>query len=172
MSRSQYPTSFRVSAWLAALNVVLSVSIALLTWMRHDSILIAWTERNQTARNTYLEQGLEGLRNSPAVPSFVPLAIVSVLVFTPLVVVLMLFLRERVNWARPLLTVTLVFAALLAVQGIQRNLPATFLVLSVLALGCLVALTVSLWWPSTTRWLRSDDLSGDLIAPEQVQATS
>lgn len=169
MSRSQYPTSFLVTAWLVALNVVLSVSIALLTWLRHDSILIAWTERNRAARDTYLDLGLEGLRNSPAVPSFVPLAIVSVLVFTPLVVVLMLFLAERVNWARPVLSVTLVFAALLAVQGIQRNLPATFLVLSVAALGCLVALLVSLWWPSTTRWLTSDDLSGDLIAPEQLR---
>lgn len=172
MSRSKYPTSFRVTAWLAVLNVALSVGIALLTWLRHDDILIAWTERSKAAYRIYVDQGLEGLRDSNVVPEFVPLAIVSIAVFAPLVAVLLLFLRERVNWARPLLSVTVFFAALLAIQGMGRDLPLTFSVLSIGALACLVALLVSLWWPSTTAWLRADDmLKGDLVAPEQVAAS-
>lgn len=169
MSRDPYPTSFLVTAWLAVLNVALSVGIALLTWARHDALLVAWAERNRAAGRIYADEGLEGLRNSNVVPEFVPLAIVSVAVFAPMVTVCLLFLRERVSWARPLLSVTLFFAGLLAVAGMSRNVPATFTVLSVAVLATLAALLVSLWWPTTTAWLRkADQLPGDLLAPEQV----
>lgn len=168
MSRSQYPTSFVVSAWLATLNVVLSLVMALMTWLRHDTLLLLWAERNTTAGRTYAEGGMEALRNSPAVPSFVPLAIVSVLVFMPLVVVLMLFLRERVNWARPVLSVTLAFATLVAFESISRDLPVSFVVLAVASIAGLLALLVTLWWPSTTAWLRADDLVGELLPPEHA----
>lgn len=157
MTHPKYPTSVRVTSWLGLCTIVLSGVIALLTWLRHDDLVVAWAERNSAAGKILASKGLQALKDSPIVPDFVALAIVSVAVFAPLLGVLLMFLREGVAWSRPALTVSLVIASVLAVQGINRDLPPTFLVLSVAQLVLQVATLASIWLPANSRFLRGED---------------
>ncbi len=166
MSRKQYPASMRITSWLVVAMVALSAVTVLLTWLRYDDIVRAWAERNAAAGRILAQNGLEALKHSDRVPAFIPLAIVSLAVFAPLVGVLLMFLREGVIWSRPVLTAAVLVAALIAVQGIGRDLPVEFLVLSVASLVVHVSLLVSIWAKGNTAWVHdSEPLPRELPIP-------
>ncbi len=162
MSHPHYPRSITLTTWLVLTMIMLSAVTALLTWVRHDDLVLAWAERNTAAARILAQDGLEALKQSTLVPSFVPLAIVSVLVFAPLAGVLLIFMRERIGWSRAALTATVTFSAVLAVQGISRDLPNTFMVLSTLSLVVQIAVLVSIWLPENGRFMRSAENWVDL----------
>src|SRR4051794_30864390 len=81
VSRTKYPQSVRLTSWLVLGVIAVSCLIALLTWLQHDNLVLAWAERNTAAGRILATQGLDGLKASKLVPDFVALAIVSVAVF-------------------------------------------------------------------------------------------
>jgi hypothetical protein len=166
VSRKQYPASIRVTSWLVVAMVVLSAVTVLLTWLRYDDIVLAWAERNAAAGRILAQDGLEALKQSDRVPAFIPLAIVSLAVFAPLVWVLLLFLRDGVIWSRPALTASVLVAALIAIQGIGRDLPVEFLVLSVVSLAVQLALLVSIWSRGNSAWVHEAE-----PLPQELDAT-
>jgi hypothetical protein len=143
-----------MTLWLLVGIVLVSGLTAVLTWVQEDQVVLAWGQGNPRARQILAEGGFDALRESPMVPAFAPLAIVSFVVFLLLALVLASFLVDGHGWARPVLTLTVLFAALLAVLGLGRNLPALFVVLSWVSLALHAAMLFFLWHKDTTAHLR------------------
>lgn len=152
--RRQLPGSLRMTLWLLTGVVVVSGLTTVLTWVLEEDLVRSWAERNETAREILLEGGYDSLRDNPIVPAFVPLAIVSFIVFVLFAVVLAAFLVDGHGWARPVLSLTVLFVALVAVLSLGRHLPVLFVVLSWLSLALQAALLVCLWHKDTTAYLR------------------
>ncbi|HEX8781497.1 MAG TPA: hypothetical protein VF728_10060 [Nocardioides sp.] len=152
--RRQLPGSLVKTLGLLVGVVLVSGLTAVLTWVQEDELVLTWGQGNPAAREILAEGGFEALRESPIVPSFAPLAIVSFVVFALFAAVLASFLVDGHGWARPVLTVTVLFAALVAVLGIGRHLPTLFMVLSWVSLALHAVLLVFLWHKDTTAYLR------------------
>lgn len=135
--------------------VVITGLAAVLVWVRQDEVVRTWAEGNVAARKLLLEGGLEAVRASPIVPSFVPLAIVFFVVFALLVGVLVAFFVEGHEWARLSLAATAVFGILAATVVVRLGLPALFAVVSVVAILLCLVLLLLLWRPDTNRWFRA-----------------
>lgn len=152
--RRQLPGSMTATLLLLVGSIVLSGVTAVLSWVQEDELVLAWGQGNAAARELLAEGGLDALAASPIVPKFAQLAIVSFVVFLLLAVVLASFLVDGHGWARPVLTATILFAALVAVLGLGRDLPTLFAVLSWVSLALHAALLVTLWHRDTTAYLR------------------
>lgn len=152
--RRQLPGSLVMALRLLVGIVAVSGLTAVLTWVQEDDLVLAWGQRNSAARELLAEGGFDALRESPIVPSFTPVAIVSFVVFLLFAVVLAAFLVDGHGWARPVLTVAVLFAALVAVLSLGRHLPTLFEVLSWVSLALHAALLFFLWHKDTTAYLR------------------
>ena len=122
--------------------VVVSGAAVLLTWLQHDEIIRAWAKGNSSAQEILASGGMAALRDSAIVPKFVPLALVSFVVFVVLVVVLGAFLVDGHGWSRLVLTGTSLFGVLVASLGLNHGLPAAFVIVSALFLVLCLALRV------------------------------
>lgn len=127
---------------------------AVLVWVRQDEVVRTWAEGNVAARKLLLEGGVEAVKASPIVPSFVPLAIVFFVVFALLVGVLLAFFVEGHEWARVSLGATALFGILAAAVVVRLGLPVLFAVVSVVAILLCVVVLFLLWRPDTNRWFR------------------
>lgn len=134
--------------------VVVSGAAVLLTWLQHDEIILAWAQGNPTAQEILNSGGIAALRDSAIVPKFVPLALVSFVVFVVLVLVLGAFLSDGHGWARLVLTGTSCFGVLVASLGLNHSLPAPFVIVSALFLLLCLALVFFLWRKDTSTYLR------------------
>lgn len=112
----QRPTAVTASMWLVAGVLVLSGVTALLTLAFQDELLAAW--RSGRPDTSSVEQ-----------PSFVPVALVMYAVVLLLTIVLMMFFRERHNWARWLILSIVVMLAVATIAVLRTELPTLFLVL-------------------------------------------
>lgn len=138
---------------LVALVVAFGVTAAL-TWVERDELILSWSKGNPSAQEILAEGGLEALRESPIVPNFLPLAIVSFVVFALLALVLGAFLVDGHGWARIALTASVGFGLLVAVLGVSNHLPTVFLVLSAVTAVLHLALLFFLWHKDTSAYLR------------------
>jgi len=152
--RRQLPGSLVMALRLLVGIVLVSGLTAVLTWVQEDDLVLAWGQRNPAAREVLAEGGFDALRESPIVPSFTPVAIVSFVVFLLFALVLAAFLVDGHGWARPVLTLTVLFAAMVAVLSLGRHLPTLFVVLSWISLALHAALLFFLWHKDTTAYLR------------------
>lgn len=150
----QLPGSLVMTVRLLLGVVLLSGLTAVLTWVQRDELILSWAAGNATAQELLAEGGFEALTDNPIVPDFVPLAIVSFVVFVLLAAVLAAFLADGHGWARPVLTATVLFVAVVAVLSLGRHLPWVFDALSVLSLVLHVALLFFLWHRDTSAYLR------------------
>jgi hypothetical protein len=154
MARRPLPTALTMTLRLLVGVVLVSGLTTVLTWVQEEALVRSWAGRNATAAEMLAEGGYDALRDNPIVPSFVPLAIVSFIVFVLLAVVLAAFLVDGHGWARPVLTATVLFASLVAVLSIGRHLPVLFVVLSWVSLALHAALLFFLWHKDTSAYLR------------------
>ncbi|PUA80570.1 hypothetical protein C7S10_12465 [Nocardioides currus] len=139
---------------LLALVVVSGVAV-LLTWLQHDEVIRAWAEGNSSAQEILSSGGIAALRDSTIVPKFVPLALVSFIVFVVLVVVLGAFLADGHQWSRLVLTALAGFGVLVASLGLNHGLPLVFVIVSALFLLLCLALVVVLWRRDASAYLRA-----------------
>ncbi len=138
---------------LLALVVVSGVAV-LLTWLQNDEIILAWAQGNPSAQEILSAGGMTALRDSAIVPKFVPLAVVSFIVFVVLVLVLGAFLVAGHGWSRLVLTGTSFFGLLVSVLGLNHNLPTAFFIVSALFLVLCLLLLFFLWRKDTSTYLR------------------
>lgn len=138
---------------LVALVVVSGVAV-LLTWLQHDEVIRAWAKGNSSAQEILASGGMAALRESAIVPKFVPLALVSFVVFVVLVVVLGAFLVDGHGWSRLVLTATSLFGVLVAVLGLNHGLPTAFVIVSALFFVLSLTLVFFLWRKDTSTYLR------------------
>jgi hypothetical protein len=140
--------------------VALAGIATLLTILLRDDLLRAWVDSNATARALVDEGGLEALQDSSiSVPAFVPVAVVSFLVYALLAWVLAVLFREGHGWARWSL-VALAAAHLFGAVVIYRaDPPAAFLPLVALAAVLDLALTWFLLQRDTAEWVRGAALA-------------
>jgi hypothetical protein len=150
----QLPGSMVNALRVLAAIVLVSGTTALLTWVQSDQVILSWSEGNSSAQDILAEGGIDALRGSPIVPSFVPLAVVSFVVFAALAAVLAAFLIAGQGWARLVLSATVVFGVLVAAVGLRNSLPTMFTALSVLTVVLSAALLFFLWHRETTAYLR------------------
>jgi hypothetical protein len=138
---------------LVALVVVSGVAV-LLTWLQHDEVIRAWAKGNSSAQEILASGGMAALRESAIVPKFVPLALVSFVVFVVLVVVLGAFLVDGHGWSRLVLTATSFFGVLVAVLGLNHGLPTAFVIVSALFFVLSLTLVFFLWRKDASTYLR------------------
>lgn len=138
---------------LVALVVVSGMAV-LLTWLQHDEVIRAWAKGNSSAQEILASGGMAALRESAIVPKFVPLALVSFVVFVVLVVVLGAFLLDGHGWSRLVLTATSFFGVLVAVLGLNHGLPTAFVIVSALFFVLSLTLVFFLWRKDTSTYLR------------------
>ena len=134
--------------------VVVSGAAVLLTWLQHDEIILAWAKGNPSAQEILASGGMAALREAAIVPKFVPLALVSFVVFLVLAVVLGAFLSDGHGWSRLVLTGTSFFGLLIALLGLSHGLPAAFVVVSALFFVFCLTLLFFLWHKDTSTYLR------------------
>ena len=138
---------------LVALVVVSGMAV-LLTWLQHDEVIRAWAKGNSSAQEILASGGMAALRESALVPKFVPLALVSFIVFVALVGVLGAFLLEGHGWSRLVLTATSFFGVLVAVLGLNHGLPMAFVIVSALFFLLCLTLVFFLWRKDASAYLR------------------
>lgn len=153
-SRRELPGSLTHAVWSMLALVVVSGVAVLLTWLQHDAVIRAWAKGNASAQEILASGGVGALRDSAIVPKFVPLALVSFIVFVVLVVVLGAFLVDGHGWSRLVLTALSSFGLLVAALGLDHGLPVSFVVVSSLFLVLCVVLVALLWHKDTTGHLR------------------
>jgi hypothetical protein len=144
-----------------ALVAVGTVSAVLAVVLR-DDLLMSWIESNPAAQAYYDEGGLEALEaSSISIPAFVPVAVVSFIVYASLAWVIGAMFRAGHRWARwalLLLSVSLLFAAYVVAQA---SPPTPFVVLGAVA----VVLDLVLVWLILQRdcgvWVRAAELAGE-----------
>lgn len=135
--------------------VLASAAITVLTLVRNDEIILAWSEGNSSARELLASGGIEALKASPIVPKFGQLAVVALVWFVMLVWVLGACLAGGHSWARHWLTATTVVGVVVAVVSLTNHLPASFVVVSVVLLVLDAALLYFVWHPDSTAYMRS-----------------
>ena len=139
-------------------NLVALVGVSgmavLLTWLQHDEVIRAWAKGNSSAQEILASGGMAALRESAIVPKFVPLALVSFVVFVVLVVVLGAFLVDGHGWSRLVLTATSFFGVLVAVLGLNHGLPTAFVIVSALFFVLSLTLVFFLWRKDASTYLR------------------
>lgn len=154
MLRRALPRSLTMTLLLLVGVVLVSGLTTALTWIQEEQLVRSWAERNETASEILVEDGLAALLTDPITPAFVPLAVVSFVVFALFAVVLASFLVDGHGWSRPVLTLTVLFVSLVAVLSLGRNLPTLFVVLSWISLALHAVLLFFLWHKDTTAYLR------------------
>jgi hypothetical protein len=153
--RRQVPASVANALRVLVAIVLVSALTALLTWVQLDEVILSWAKGNPSAQEILSSGGLDALRDSAIVPKFVPLAVVSLVVFLLLAVVLASFLLDGHAWARLVLTMVALFGVLVAALGLLNHLPTLFVVLSVVSMVLYAALVFFLWRRDTTAYLRA-----------------
>ena len=138
---------------LVALVVVSGIAV-LLTWLQSDEVIRSWAKGNPSAQEILVSGGMTALRDAAIVPKFVPLALVSFVVFVALVVVLAAFLVDGHGWSRLVLTATSLFGVLISTIGLNNGLPAVFVAVSALFLLLCLVLVFFLWHKDTSAYLR------------------
>jgi hypothetical protein len=152
--RRQVPASVAHALRVLVAIVLLSAATALLTWVQRDEVILSWAKGNPSAQEILASGGIEALRDSAIVPKFVPLAVVSFVVFLLLAVVLAAFLVDGHGWSRLVLTLMAVFGVLVAALGLLNHLPVLLEVLSVVSMVLYAALVFFLWRKDTSAYLR------------------
>lgn len=154
MLTRQLPGSIVNALWVLVALVVAFGITAVLTWVERDELILSWSKGNPSAQEILSEGGLAALRESPIVPNFLPLAVVSFVVFALLALVLGAFLVDGHGWARLALTASAGFGVLVAVLAVRNHLPTAFLVLSIVTAVLHLALLFFLWHKDTSAYLR------------------
>lgn len=134
--------------------VALSAISVLLTRLQGDEIIRAWAKGNSSAQGILASGGMSALRDATIVPKFVPLALVSCIVFVALAVVLSAFLVNGHGWSRLVLTATSLFGILISIFGLTHGLPTAFVIVSALFLVLCLMLDFFLWHKDTSAYLR------------------
>lgn len=154
---SGLPRTVRRAIWLHWALLLLGLLTVALTVLFRDSVIEAWAEGNRSAREVLERGGVEAVKAEVAVPAFVPLAVVVLLIMAALVWVLLAFFRHGHGWSRVALTALLAFVALATVGGILTGPPLAFLLLAVLSFGLEIAAVAYLWHPETGAYLARVD---------------
>lgn len=152
--RRNLPGSITNALWSLLALVVVSGVAVLLTWLQRDEVILAWAQGNPSAQEILASGGMTALREAAIVPKFVPLALVSCIVFVVLALVLGAFLADGHGWSRLVLTATSVFGVLVAVLGLNHELPSAFVVVSALFLLLCLVHVFFLWRKDTSTYLR------------------
>jgi hypothetical protein len=153
--RRQVPASVANALRVLVAIVLVSAATALLTWVQRDEVILSWAKGNPSAQEILASGGLDALRDSAIVPKFVPLAVVSFVVFLLLATVLAAFLVDGHGWARLVLTLLALFGMLVAALGLLNHLPTLFVVLSSVSMVLNVVLVLFLWRRDTSAYLRA-----------------
>ena len=119
--------------------IALTGLTALLTVVLRDQLIRTWSE---------------GKAADLTPPAFVPVALTLFVVVAAFGWVLAVFFRNGHAWARWVLAALVVFAGFASVQGLGRDLPTTFVVLTVATMLVSVALLVFLFHKDTNAYLR------------------
>lgn len=155
MLRRQVPASVDHAVKVLIAIVLASGVTALLTWVQRDEVILSWAKGNPSAQEILASGGLEALRESAIVPKFVPLAVVSFVVFLLLATVLAAFLVDGHGWSRLVLTLMAFFGVLVTALGLLNHLPVLFVALSVLSMVLNIVLVFFLWRRDTGAYLRA-----------------
>lgn len=150
----QTPRSLTHALRCLAGLLALSVIAVLITWLQSDEIIRSWAKGNPSAQGILDSGGMPALRDAAIVPKFVPLALVSCVVFLALAVVLSAFLLHGHGWARVVLTATSLLGVLISVFGLTHGLPTAFVIVSGLFLALCLALVFFLWRKDSSAYLR------------------
>jgi hypothetical protein len=161
------PSTHRLSLLLLGAFLSLGLLTVALVALLRERMVLNWAEGHREAREIVAQRGLDYLMDERpiAVPQFFAVSAVLFITVASLVIVLTMFYAHGHHWARVCLTVLLVMIAIATGSGMRVDPPVTFLVLSWLAIGLVVALLVTMWHPNTSEHLRATQARVDAGAP-------
>lgn len=161
------PSTHRLSLLLLGAFLSLGLLTVALVALLRERMVLNWAEGHRNAREIVAQRGLDYLMDERpiAVPQFFAVSAVLFITVASLIIVLSMFYAHGHHWARVCLTVLLVMIAIATGSGMRVDPPVTFLVLSWLAIGLVVALLVTMWHPSTSAHLRATQARVDAGAP-------
>ena len=154
MFRREMPRSITNAVRSVGALIVVSAAAVLVTWLQIEEVIRSWAKGNSSAQEILVSGGMVTLRDSLIVPKFVPLALVSFVVFAVLLGVLTAFLVDGHGWSRLVLTATSLFGVLVSGLGLNHDLPTALVVVSALFLGLCLALIFFLWRKDSSVYLR------------------
>ena len=146
------PQSIRTAVNLVWALVGLSVLALVLTVVMRDQLIESWAQASGSYGDMYDDGGADAV--SDYAPAFVPIAIISTIIFGGIMALLAIFLRRGAGWARIVLTVLAVLGVLGALTTFAQHRPALFLVLTVVQLALYVGLLVFLWHRDSSAYLK------------------
>ncbi|MGH3347835.1 MAG: hypothetical protein ACRDO4_12725 [Nocardioides sp.] len=140
--------------------VAVSGAATLVAYLMRDDLLRAWAESNSAARQILEQGGLTALEDSAiSLPAFVPVAVVTFVVYASLAWVLVAMFQHAHGWARWSL-LALAAGFLFAVVVIVRAAPPTpFVVLGVVAVLLDLVLAWFLLRRECGEWIRGAGFS-------------
>lgn len=146
--------------------VAVSGVATLLTVLMREDLLQAWIDSNPTARAIFADGGMAALRESSiSVPAFVPVAVVSFLVYALLAWVLASLFRQGHGWARWALVALAAFFLFGAYVIYRTDLPTPFLVFGTVAVLLDLVVVAFLLHPDTGEWIRGAELAEEQPTP-------
>jgi len=141
------PVTWALRLCLGLVGVGLLVAVLVVVFW--DQLVDAWSVGHPPS--TAIQQ-----------PVFVPVVIVSYIVFAGLILTLLPFLKGGYNWARHTLAATVVFIMVSTVAGLRTDPPAVFVACAAVSLVYNAVLLVLLWHRDTTAFVRAPaDVSVD-----------
>ncbi len=133
---------------------------AVLAVVRREDLLMSWIASNPNAQTYYDQGGMAALEQSSiSIPAFVPVAVVSFIVYASLAWVIGALFSAGHRWARwslLALAVSLLFASYVVAQA---SLPTVFVVLGALAVGLDLVLVWFLLQRDAGEWVRAAGLA-------------
>ena len=106
----------------------------------------------RTWGDIYDEGGADAVSDSA--PAYVPIAVISTIIFGGIMALLAIFLQRGDNWARIVLTVLAVLGVLGAFSNFVQHRPALLLVITVLQLALYVGLLVFMWHRDSSAYVK------------------
>ena len=156
----QRPKSVTYAVRVQWALVVVSGLSTLLTVVMRDDLLLAWAQADAEAAPIVAEGGLEALEQSTlSVPAFVPVAVVSFIVYATLAWVLGVLFREGHRWTRYALLALAVGSGFAVVVILRAGPPAPFWLLGAVTV---VLDAVVVWFVvqrDTGEWIRGVELA-------------
>ena len=151
------PLVHRVSLVLLGAFLALGLLAVALVALLREQMVLNWAEGHGQAREIVAQRGLDYLMDERpiAVPQFFAVSSVLFVTVAALVAVLAVFYAHGHHWARVCLTVLLVMTAIATGSGLRVQPPPTFMVLSLVGIGLVVALLVAMWHPRTSEHLHA-----------------
>lgn len=150
------PPSIARSVQVVYALVALSLLNLALTIVFKDSLIESWAGSGEGLYSELLDEGgTQRIGELGVAPAFVPIAVISFILFGVIFLFLALMLQRGAGWARIVLTILSVLALLSVPIGFLQSRPILFTVISLLTAALYLVLLFFMWRRPSTDYIKA-----------------